>query len=188
MWLQEIAKGIQMLWQMANRSISTMLNGCQVEEKVILNCGFEDGAIVFLGMLFILIIYFVVPRACLMHGLWNADFVRCFPPAASIIFVQYNLLGGSWRDVGSAFRVNRWWGFLHGFCLGENPHAMKFQPLFPRLVLIWAPWHELVACIDRLEIVMMSWPVKCNIFFWIKNGSPKTTCSTLTTVVCCVGV
>ena len=74
---------------------STMLNGCQVEEKVILNCGFEDGAIVFLGMLFILIIYFVVPRACLMHGLWNADFVRCLQPAASIIFVQYNLLGGS---------------------------------------------------------------------------------------------
>lgn len=71
------------------------LVGCQVEEKVILNCGFEDGAIVFLGMLFILIIYFVVPRACLMHGFWNADFVRCLQPAASIILVQCNLLGCS---------------------------------------------------------------------------------------------
>ena len=56
------------------------LVGCQVEERVILNCGFEDGAIVFLGMLFILIIYFVVPRACLMHGLWNADFVDAYRP------------------------------------------------------------------------------------------------------------
>lgn len=69
MSLQEITKGIFCYdgWQIV--AYRLFLVGCQVEERVILNCGFEDGAIVFLGMLFILIIYFVVPRACLMHGL-----------------------------------------------------------------------------------------------------------------------
>ena len=134
-----------------------MLNGCQVDGKTFLNNGFEDGAIVFFGMLFILIIYFVVPRACLMQGLWKANFVvRCQLHLLS--FAIYNLLGGFSRDVGSA-----------------------------RLVLIWAPWHELVEWVSPLGDCydVMTRKMSRSSF---KNGLSRDQLVPLLQVVPCVGV